>query len=199
MRQCIQAEKTFAHVYRLPCSNAKQNRAITEQSKNKIRTLTSLAERIFVPRKQFFYPCRSVVCFYLPLQQCSMFLFTPAAGWCVFIYPCSRVVWTRVPHRQPTIDSARKAQWFVKWSFRLAIYNFYRPSLREILKFQTLVGSFLGGLMWKSLFSIFNLEAGTKGILSIISDSMTFVKACWQAPLKRRIIKKISSSENEIF
>ena len=57
----------------------------------------------------------------------------------------------RLPHWQPTIDSARKAQWFVKWSFRLAIYNFYRPFLREILKFQTLVGSFLGGLMWKSL------------------------------------------------
>ena len=108
--------------------------------------------------------------------------------------------WTGVPHqRQPTIDSARKAQWFVKWSFRLAIYNFYRPSRREILKFQTLVGTFLGGLMWKSLLSIFNLEPGTKGILSIISDSMTFVKACWQALLKRRIIKKISSSENEIF
>ena len=69
----------------------------------------------------------------------------------------------RLPHWQPTIDSARKAQWFVKWSFRLAIYNFYRPSLREILKFQTLVGSFLGGLMWKSLFSIFNLEAPHKG------------------------------------
>lgn len=43
------------------------------------------------------------------------------------------------------------------------------------------------------------LRRRTKGILSIISDSMTFVKACWQALLKRRIIKKISSSENEIF
>ena len=77
----------------------------------------------------------------------------------------------RLAHWQPTIDSARKAQWFVKWSFRRAMYNFYNfynfypPLLREILKFLTLVGtsSSLGGFMWKSLFSIFNLEAPHKG------------------------------------
>ena len=52
----------------------------------------------------------------------------------------------RLPHWQPTIDSARKAQWFVKWSFRRAMYNFYNfynfwvfSNLRKIFRF---LGSF---------------------------------------------------------
>ena len=80
MRQCIKAEKTSAHVYRLPRSSTKQSRARTEQEKNKIRTLTSLA-----------YLCPQEAIF-LPLHQGGVFLFTPAAGWCVFMYPCSGVM-----------------------------------------------------------------------------------------------------------
>ena len=83
MRQCIKAEKPFAHVYRLPCPNTKQSRARTEQEKNKIRTLSSLAERIFVRMKQ---------------------IFTPALGKCVFIYPCIRVVCFYLPLQQGGVD-----------------------------------------------------------------------------------------------
>ena len=47
----INARPLHLYIYRLPCSKTKQSRARTEQEKNKIKTLTSLAERIFVCRK----------------------------------------------------------------------------------------------------------------------------------------------------
>ena len=47
----INARPLHLYIYRLPCSKTKQSRARTEQEKNKIKTLTSLAERIFVRRK----------------------------------------------------------------------------------------------------------------------------------------------------
>ena len=131
--------------------------------------------------------CHSTRCGFSCWRMCI------SERWCLFIiYPCTDVDRGSTPattYNRLGSQSSMVCEMVVPPGY----IQFLPPiSVREILKFQTLVGTFLGGLMWKSLFSIFNLEAGTKGILSIISDSMTFVKACWQALLKRGIIKKIS-------